>query len=237
MYFTNSSRTYYSVEFKTSNDSSSEEMSEENAASADDKVQHPVESRPVPEVEVERLSSPSQESEVSVDNDVNLKNIRVSRTTANYLDKRKIAPGRKMVDPGMEPKLLTWIQDYTRKNREFPEKSLIKQVARKSNHADYFKASKGWLDKFMKRNESFLGKIRFSYGAGPASKTNVVNKPQEIYPEHMLHMKLRRNRVVLAQLISTSQSGDLQEHAAAKANSNGKSTAHLGGSVKKLKLK
>ena len=64
----------------------------------------------------------------------------------------KIGGGRKILDQKMESDLsIWWISEIEKKKILIPL-SVIKQRARKySNFKDQFKASKGWLDKFIKR--------------------------------------------------------------------------------------
>lgn len=66
---------------------------------------------------------------------------------------RKPGGGRKTQDPLMEKKLLLWIKDYMNENEDaLPPRKMITQYAKSfSSHPRDFKASKGWLDKFLKR--------------------------------------------------------------------------------------
>lgn len=60
--------------------------------------------------------------------------------------------GRKTMDPQMETLLFDWCLDEIRRNKKPVSRSLIKQQAKYlSQNKSSFKASKGWLDKFMKR--------------------------------------------------------------------------------------
>lgn len=72
---------------------------------------------------------------------------------------RKKGAGRKMTDPVMERILLDWIAEYFRQNSKLPEFKQIKQKAREVNRNKQFLASKGWRDKFMKRNRLFFAKL------------------------------------------------------------------------------
>lgn len=235
-YFHYSSK-YYSIDdIKKSTERSAEEMSVESIGSAGDRSQKEELSRPVIVPSIEPQIAVPQVCKENVVNEASLENIKVSRMAENYLGKRRKVAGRKLVDPGMEPKLLTWIQDYTRKYKRFPARSLIKQVGKVLNKVKNFKASKGWLDKFMKRNGTFLARFRSSEGATPACEAKIMFKPEKNYPEHLLHMKLRRKRVVLANEIIRTESSEYKEQGWTNIASNDISTTHLGISVKKLKL-
>ena|SRR3990167_3928773 len=62
--------------------------------------------------------------------------------------------GRKTLDPEMESKLLIFIQNYHNLHKTMPSaKELKNRAILYSNHKHHFKASKGWLEKFMKRND------------------------------------------------------------------------------------
>ncbi len=63
--------------------------------------------------------------------------------------------GRKTQDPQMEVKLTKWIDDFRNINKDFPNPKLIKKMALEySNFKNTFKASKGWYEKFIRRNFS-----------------------------------------------------------------------------------
>lgn len=56
------------------------------------------------------------------------------------------------MDPQMEAILFEWCVDQIIKHKKPVSRSLIKQQAKNfSRNKELFKASKGWLDKFMKR--------------------------------------------------------------------------------------
>lgn len=56
------------------------------------------------------------------------------------------------MDPQMEALLFEWCVDQIIRNKKPVSRSLIKQQAKNfSRNKELFKASKGWLDKFMKR--------------------------------------------------------------------------------------
>lgn len=65
---------------------------------------------------------------------------------------RKKGAGRKISDLAMEKKLVHWIKKYTIEHSDFPENNLIKKQALIFSSKKNFKASKGWCDKFFKRN-------------------------------------------------------------------------------------
>lgn len=60
--------------------------------------------------------------------------------------------GRRTQDPDMERQLFTWIKGYFASYNAFPQSRRIKEKALElSRFKSNFKASKGWLEKFMKR--------------------------------------------------------------------------------------
>ena len=75
---------------------------------------------------------------------------------------RKKGGGRKTLDPEMEESLLSWIAEATKNSQMFPTRGLIKQRAKSFSKVRTFLASKGWCDKFFKRNQERLDCIRRS---------------------------------------------------------------------------
>lgn len=73
---------------------------------------------------------------------------------------RKKGAGRKTMDPDMEQGLLDWIAEVFRKSRVFPDFKEVKLQAKIFSSNGNFKASKGWCDKFMKRNSTFFDMLR-----------------------------------------------------------------------------
>lgn len=71
---------------------------------------------------------------------------------------RKEGSGRKTTNTEIEKKILNWIEDFI-----FKEKMLPKQKYILVKGADFvsenFKASKGWCDKFMKRNKVKINRM------------------------------------------------------------------------------
>lgn len=65
---------------------------------------------------------------------------------------RKKGAGRKTMDPHMETALLNWIQEEFKRTGIFPDCRDIKNQAKSFSSNKDFKASKGWCDKFMRRN-------------------------------------------------------------------------------------
>lgn len=65
---------------------------------------------------------------------------------------RKKGAGRKTMDPSMEHKLLNWIADEYKRTGIFPDCKDVKAQAKIFSNNNDFKASKGWCDKFMRRN-------------------------------------------------------------------------------------
>ena len=61
--------------------------------------------------------------------------------------------GRKTQDPIMERRLMKWIEDYRSSHKKLPSTREIKENARKFTSCQInFKASKGWLEKFLLRH-------------------------------------------------------------------------------------
>lgn len=73
---------------------------------------------------------------------------------------RKKGAGRKTMDPEMEDGLLQWIADEYFKTNQFPDCRDLKNKARYFTSFGHFKASKGWCDKFMKRNVFYFEKLK-----------------------------------------------------------------------------
>jgi hypothetical protein len=73
---------------------------------------------------------------------------------------RKKGAGRKTMDPAMERGLLDWIADTFRQTKVFPDFKEVKAQAKFFSNNGSFKASKGWCDKFMRRNLVFFSKLR-----------------------------------------------------------------------------
>lgn len=69
---------------------------------------------------------------------------------------RKKGAGRKTMDPSMEHKLLNWIADEFKRNGVFPDCKEVKSQAKYFSNNTDFKASKGWCDKFMRRNQKLF---------------------------------------------------------------------------------
>ena len=80
----------------------------------------------------------------------------VERWCKNGLDRKKGA-GRKTTNPAMEVEILGWVENYIQREGRLPKRNYI--IIRAMEFADSgFKASKGWCDKFLKRNKSTLDK-------------------------------------------------------------------------------
>jgi hypothetical protein len=65
---------------------------------------------------------------------------------------RKPGAGRKMMDPKMEENLKIWIKNKLDSCGSFPDPLEIKKKAKEFTTVNKFKASKGWCDKFLRRN-------------------------------------------------------------------------------------
>lgn len=73
-----------------------------------------------------------------------------------YGPERKKGAGRKKMDEDMETNLLKWIEDKFVKYKVLPDNREIKIKAKLLSSIPYFKASKGWCDKFVSRNHIFF---------------------------------------------------------------------------------
>lgn len=73
---------------------------------------------------------------------------------------RKKGAGRKTMDPGMEVMLLQWMRKYYRTHRSLPDSRDIKVEAKRISKFNEFKASKGWCDKFLRRNTMFFENLK-----------------------------------------------------------------------------
>lgn len=92
---------------------------------------------------------------------------RIRRYLSNGADRKK-GGGRKTLDPDMEINLLNWIEKSTIDSMSFPSRCLIKEKARSLTRVDNFLASKGWCDKFFKRNAERLEEIRAGMSIEPS---------------------------------------------------------------------
>ena len=70
---------------------------------------------------------------------------------------RKKGAGRKTTNPMMEKEMLNWVENYISREKKLPKRKFIIQEARRFV-SDNFKASKGWCDKFLKRNKVLFAK-------------------------------------------------------------------------------
>lgn len=69
---------------------------------------------------------------------------------------RRKGAGRKTLDPAMEETLVGWMSEYVKKYKKFPVRNVIKTKAKDFSRIREFRASKGWCDKFFKRNEGVI---------------------------------------------------------------------------------
>lgn len=83
----------------------------------------------------------------------------IERWCKNGLDRRKGA-GRKTTNPIMEQEMLQWVEDYIKHEKKIPKRKYI-MVRGMGYSSDKFKASKGWCDKFLKRNKEKLNNFLF----------------------------------------------------------------------------
>lgn len=95
-----------------------------------------------------RLGSQNKAAEI-----LNLPIKNLKRWIKNGPIRRK--GGRKTQDPLMEEKLLYWIDEFRRELHKFPSAKDIRERAKEYGEGSKtFKASKGWLEKFMGRHYS-----------------------------------------------------------------------------------
>jgi len=73
---------------------------------------------------------------------------------------RKKGAGRKTLDPEMENLLVEWIRQEVANHNVFPTRQAIKIKAREISKVESFRASKGWCDKFFRRNHKTISQIR-----------------------------------------------------------------------------
>lgn len=85
---------------------------------------------------------------------------------------RKKGGGRKTLDPTMESKLLSWIEETSYESSSFPCRAQIKQKAKNLSAVGDFLASKGWCDKFFKRNQDKLEMIKKASAQRLAQQTS-----------------------------------------------------------------
>ena len=72
---------------------------------------------------------------------------------------RKKGAGRKCTDQNMEVQLLQWIEQIFRDFGQLPDIRSLKIRAKELANNSAFKASKGWCDKFMKRNKTYFDQL------------------------------------------------------------------------------
>lgn len=70
----------------------------------------------------------------------------------------KKGAGRRTRNPEMETEIIEKAHDYIRKHNKIPPRKFIRAVARLFL-SEKFKASKGWCDKFIKRNKPRFGRF------------------------------------------------------------------------------
>lgn len=120
----------------------------------------------------------------------------------------KTVPGRKMVDPLMEAKILGWLKHYSERRKAFPDKHKIKEKALILTSCPQFKASKGWMDKFFKRNASFLQELKKKAGITATLPFIPLVKPADVESQEgnlVLNKLRKRYRDCTRTSISTQQ--------------------------------
>ena len=101
-------------------------------------------------IRIARIKSIKEASDI-----MNIPEKNIKRWMKNGPERKKGA-GRKTLDPQMESKLLEWIANDYKKLGEFPDNKDIKLQAKFFSISPQFKASKGWCDKFLRRNQKFF---------------------------------------------------------------------------------
>ena len=99
-----------------------------------------------------------------VSNLLNLPEKNIKRWIKHGAERKKGA-GRRTTDPEMEIRLLEWIRKEFAKNSLVPDCRKIKNQAKAFSNNANFKASKGWCDKFVRRNSEFLCSLRLIEGS------------------------------------------------------------------------
>lgn len=89
---------------------------------------------------------------------------------------KKKSPGRRLVDPPMERRLLDWIKEtMALENRAEIERSRIQQQAIQfKTKGVTFSASKGWLEKFLLRNQEELKSYSRAFGFTKAQEETMI---------------------------------------------------------------
>lgn len=85
---------------------------------------------------------------------------------------RKKGAGRKTMDPNMERNLLNWVANEFSKKGEFPDNKEIKNQAKIFSNQEKFKASKGWCDKFLRRNQRYFEMLKKNMQQNQCPKQN-----------------------------------------------------------------
>lgn len=89
-------------------------------------------------------------TEAAKRNGVKIKNVN---RWIKFGPQRRSGGGRKTLDPVMESKLEKWVKEFVKRSKYFPGRRQIAEKAKEwSMFSSSFKASKGWCDKFLKRN-------------------------------------------------------------------------------------
>ena len=87
----------------------------------------------------------------------NITRKNIERWCRNGID-RKPGGGRKTHDMELENNMIDWVEDYIRIEKKMPRRNYI--IVKASQYVnDKFKASKGWCDKFLRRNKSTFAKF------------------------------------------------------------------------------
>ena len=81
----------------------------------------------------------------------------IERWLKNGIQRKKGA-GRKTMNPEMEREIISWVIERIKEKKIMPRRKdiLLKAMGYKN---EKFKASKGWCDKFLKRNRKIFEKV------------------------------------------------------------------------------
>ena len=84
------------------------------------------------------------------------------KTSGKSKKKRLVRAGRKALDSDLEEALFSWIMEL--RSRNLPvSRCMIRVQARTMSSVSTFKASRGWLERFMKRYSLSLSVVRLRY--------------------------------------------------------------------------
>lgn len=113
------------------------------------------------------------------------------------------APGRKLQDPQMDSGVVQWLIQECLVKGHFPSKTEIKDKARILSTYPGFQASKGWLDKFEKRNQETIQALKRQCGLLSKSGSLTGSTVASIRPKR----KCRKNLELRPQFLQIISHG------------------------------